>query len=134
MEQARVDWTQSVPALKLAGICLGILLLVMLLSSVLSRSPDLHVNLKDLVQQSAQLAEVAKQDADRSIALQHSTQAITLLSVARKLASDSSILEQTGVKVGELEKLLVDLQAACIAKLEHRSPTLTNVIAGYANL
>ena len=129
-----VDWTQSTNSIKVAGACLVVLLLLMLLGSVFSRSADVQVNVKDLIQQCAQLAEVAKQDNDRSIALQHSTQALTMLSIARKLASDASILSHTGVNVAELERLLVDLQASCISKLEHRSPSLTNVVAGYVNL
>lgn len=109
-------------------------LVLLLLSSLMSRSPDVHVTVKDLVQQSAQLAEVCAQDHDKAIALQHSTQALTLLSVARKLASDGSIQKETGVNIQELERVLLDLQAEAIGKLGGREPTLLNVVAGYASL
>ena len=129
-----VDWTQSVGSLKVAGICFALLLLLLLASAVFSRPADIQIDVKDLVQQSAQLAEVARQDSDRAIALQHITQAVTLLSVARKLASDASLLQSTGVRVPELEAILTDVQASCIAKLERRDPTLTNIVAKYATL
>jgi hypothetical protein len=129
-----LDWSSAKTSVLVAVGCLGFFLILMLLSALVSRSPEVQTSVKELVQVSAQLGETAHQDKDAALALQHSTQALAYLSVARRLASDDSIFAQVGVRCSELERELLDKQAASISRLGRRETTLTNVTAGYVNL
>jgi nitrogen fixation/metabolism regulation signal transduction histidine kinase len=124
---------EAQPALFAAGGVLIFFVALLLLSSTLGRDAE-ALNVKDLVQTAAQLGETAVQDKDASLALQHSTQALTYLAVARRQASDESIFRHTTVRAAELERALLDVQAAAVGRLGNRAPTLLNVAAGYLNL
>lgn len=109
-------------------------LLVLALVSTLSRPPALPLEVQELVHSAAQYHEMAKQDADPAIALQHSTQALVTLQLARRLASDDTLMHACHVKPKELESILLSTQAACIARVSPREPTLTSLAAGWAKL
>lgn len=118
---------------KIAAAVIACIVFLCAISLALRPSPY-NANLKELVRQCAQLYEIAKQDQDAAVALQHSTEALSILLVCRRLAADAVIEAETKVKVSELGDAVAALQASCIAKLSLRDPTLTAIAAGYAQL
>lgn len=120
--------------IKVALSILGVLLFISILSFIM-RPNTLHIDLKDLIIEASQMYEISKQDSDPSISLQHSTAALTFLSVCRKLASDSSILEATKVNPSELERLFKIRQSEAISSLSKKEDsTITSILAGYSSL
>ena len=126
-------WQELTTPWKTCVVVVGVLLVIVLLS-MLARPTQYSSSLKELVRQSAQLYETAKQDKDPALALQHASEALAILSVARHLAADTAIEKASGVKVHELAGSIAGLQAACVASISPRDPTLTALAAGYANL
>lgn len=118
---------------KIACVVLACLCLVSL-ASLMMRPQPYTSNLRELIRQSAQLYEIAKQDQDTALALQHSTEALSILLICRRLAADAVIESETRIKVGELSESLGNLQASCIAKLSPRNPSMEALAAGYASL
>lgn len=119
-----------------AKASLGIIatVIVLCILSYFSKPQHLHVDIKELVITAAQMYEFSKQDSDPLVALQHNTTAIAYLSIARRLASDSSIQQATKVIPSDLEKIFREQQAQVIASLSNKEATLTSLVAGYANL
>lgn len=121
-------WTAKVAA----GVIVAILILCVL--SFLSRPATLHADLRELMMNAAQLHEVSKQDSDAALALQHNTSALAFLSMARRFASDASIQAASNVVPSDLDRALQKHQAACIAALSPRDPTLSSLLAEYSSL
>lgn len=119
--------------LQIAALVLGALVVVALVST-LSRPPALPVEVQELVHSAAQFHEMAKQDSDPAIALQHSTQALVTLQLARRLASDDTLMHACHVRPKELEAILLSTQAACIGRVSPRDPTLTSLAAGWSRV
>ena len=126
-------WAKLDSPWKIAVVAIGVLLVLCLLS-MLARPQPYSSNLKDLVRQSAQLYETAKQDKDAALALQHVSESLAILSVARHLAADAVIEQATGIKIADLASSISAWQATCVAKLSPRDPTTAALAAGYADL
>jgi hypothetical protein len=119
--------------LQITLICIGVLLFLCILSNV-SKPSSLQVELKELVQQAAQLHEQSLQDTDMALALQHSTQALTYVGFARRLAADAVIEQSTNIKIKELETIITKTQSNQILKISSREATISAIAAGYAKL
>jgi hypothetical protein len=127
-------WMGGVNApIKITLGCVSILMLVCMLS-YLSRPAALNAELRDLVRQAAQLHEQSLQDGDAALGLQHSTQALTYIGFARRLAADAVIEHQTSIKIQELEALVKKTQAGFVARISSREATISAIAAGYAKL
>ena len=129
----QTSWDTLDTPWKVSVVAISVILLLLLLSMLFKPQPY-SSNLKELVRQSAQLYEMARQDKDPAIALQHASESIAILSVVRHLAADSVIEHASGVKVSELAALLSSFQASCIAALSQHEPTASALAAGYAKL
>jgi hypothetical protein len=119
--------------LQVTLICIGVLLFLCICSNF-SRPATLQVELKELVQQAAQLHEQSLQDTDMAIALQHSTHALTCVGFARRLAADAVIEQTTNIKIKELESIILKTQALYISKISSREATISAIASGYAKL
>lgn len=114
----------------------GVVACIVILSivSTMSQPVSIRADLKVLVQQAAQLCEMSRQDSDPMIALQHASEAVAYLHVARRLASDSSISQATQIDPQELEKVLLQRRAEAISTKFSGSANLTSIVAGYSTL
>ena len=119
--------------LKITVGCVGILMIVCMLS-FLSRPAALNAELRDLIQSAAQLHEQSLQDADLALGLQHSTQALTHIGFARRLAADAVIESNTNIKILELETVVRQTQANFVAKISSREATISAIAAGYSKI
>ena len=126
MTSMSTPWKISVAII---GVCL-----VLVALSMLSRPSPMTSSLKELIRQSAQLYETSRQDKDTALALQHSSEALAILSVARHLAADVAIEKASGIKVGELASAIASYQASCVAAISPREPSTASLAAGYAQL
>ena len=117
------------------GGVIGVVL-VLVVFSFAARPVGLQVDLRDIAREAAQLHEMAAQDSDPAISLQHATTAVAYLSVARKLASDRSIQEAANVVPADLDRMLKDKQAAAVKALRvtKSDPTIASLLAGYSSL
>lgn len=74
----------------------------------------------DLVRQAAYWEEVAEQDADRSLQLQHLSMALALLQAARTLLPDNELERKVGHSVArvqhELEQRITSLRQGVVAE------------------
>jgi hypothetical protein len=96
-------------------ITLIILLLLILVSNMLSSNvvlDKMHGKLANAVRQAVHLHKQANQTNDPSIILQQATQGLAYISLARKLANEDLLAQQTDVNIIQLEKELLDLQIA----------------------
>ena len=99
-------------------VCLIIVLLFLILSNALTSNAALekvHGKLANLVRQALALHRQANQSTDPSLILQHATEGLAYLTIARKLAQEDTLMQSTDVNVIQLEKELLDLQIAAAA-------------------
>ena len=117
-------------------VAIGAVFAIVVLSvlAYVSRPSTLSMDLREMVRHSAQLYEISRQDTDAAIALQHATQAVAYLSIARRLATDATIQKMCKVSPSDLERLLLERQAQCVSAITTREATLPSLVAGYAAL
>lgn len=120
-------------AYKVAAAVVAILVILIILSFI-SRPHPLNTTVSELIREASQLHEISKQDSNPAIALQHSTNALSILSTCRKLASDASILAHAKISAADLERIFRDQQADAIQKIGKIGPSVTAVLSGYATL
>ena len=94
-----------------------LVLVLLICTSFLIRPQKLSLRVNDLVTQATVLHQTALQDSDANTSFQHSTEAIVHLQIARRLASDASILED-GVDAEDLLRTLTKQQALTRSKLK----------------
>jgi hypothetical protein len=120
-------------AYKVAAGVVGILVILIVLSFI-SRPHPPNTTVSELIREASQLHEISKQDSNPAIALQHSTHALALLSICRKLESDESILAHSKISASELERVFRDQQSEAIQKIGKFGASVTSVLSGYAAL
>jgi hypothetical protein len=94
-----------------------LVLVLLIVTSFLVRPQKLSLRVGDLVTQATVLHQTALQDNDANTSFQHSTEAIVHLQIARRLASDASILEE-GIDAEDLLRTLTKQQALTRARLK----------------
>ena len=94
-----------------------LVLVLLIITSFLVRPQKLSLRVSDLVTQATVLHQTALQDSEPSMSFQHSTEAIVHLQIARRLASDASILEE-GSNPEDLLRTFTKQQALSYAKLK----------------
>jgi hypothetical protein len=94
-----------------------LVLVLLIVTSFLVSPQKLSLRVGDLVTQATVLHQTALQDSDPSMSFQHSTEAIVHLQIARRLASDASILEE-GANAEDLLRTFTKQQAVAHAKLK----------------
>jgi hypothetical protein len=115
-----------------AGVFAVLVILVIL--SFMGRPPPLNTTVQDLIREASQLHEISKQDNNAAISLQHATEALSYLSICRKLASDASILAHAKVSASDLERIFKDQQAGAIQKLGGGKESVSAILSGYVAL
>jgi hypothetical protein len=102
------------PEVRNAVLCLGAVILVCAMCSMVTMFQAKGLTPSLLMQSSVLSLQQAKQDGDKLLALRHASEGMAYLHMARKLASDSSLQAATGLVAQELE-------AALEASIKHSS-------------
>jgi hypothetical protein len=104
------DWNRNKIKLN-AILCIAGVAALCILARAFSNTNNSFLPLTPtyLLQQSVLYLNLAKQDNDLITACTHSAQGITYLTLARRLASDSSLEKQSKINPSELEKVLNDI-------------------------
>ena len=96
-----------------AFLCLGAVVLVCALCSLVTMFQKKGLSPSLLMQSSVKSLQQASQDGNKLLALRHASEGMAYLHMARRLASDASLQSLTGVVAAEVEVALEKLiQAA----------------------
>ena len=113
------------------AVIVTIILLVLIILSKVLNDPSSASNTQsavELVQQGLKLKQIAAQDSQLFLKLQHNIMATSYIQAARYICKDTQIEKITGIDLRKLKKVIEDETRQTIANINTKCPKLKGKI------